>query len=245
MVRRMVRKRVVRKRRAGRKPMRRVRKAGAKAVNTASIRENFQVSVPDGGVVFQRTLQLANATFDRARQVAQAYQEFCIKSVVLHFRPSADTFPIAAGNSMPQLYYIQDKAGAVPIGANLQTLLDMGVRPIRFDDRNIRKSFKPVALIGADTDALGTLSAGLMSKVSPWLATNASAGVPSGVWTPSTIEHGGCVFFVSKINGATPPVNYTVDIEVIFNFRKPLWRIGTGDSSTNLIMSGDQLITVS
>lgn len=230
------------RRRAGpkRRMRKRVRKAGVAPINTASLRENFQASVPDGSVVYNRTFQLSNATFDRAQAVAQAYQEYCIKSVKLIFRPSADTFTPAAGNTIPQLYYITDKSGAVPTNANLQTLLDMGVRPIRFDSRNIIKSYKPVALIGADTNAAGLLQAGVISKPSPWLATNANAGAPSGAWAPSQVEHGGCVWLVTKLAPLTPTINYTVDIELVFCFRKPLWRQGVSPTAeVNMTINGD------
>jgi len=243
---RIPRRRVVRKRRAGpkkRNARKGVRRAGVKS-NTASLTENYQVSAPDGVVIFNRQVRLADATFDRAQAVAQAYQEFCIKSITLTFRPSADTFAPVAGNSLPQLYYLLDKAGAVPTNANLQTMLDMGVRPLRFDARNIVKSYKPSALLGADSDTLGTITAGMMSKSSPWLATNSSAGAPGPGWSPSTIEHTGCAFFVTKMSGLTPPLNYTIDASVVFNFRKPLWRAGAAAENNNMNLAGDALTLI-
>lgn len=228
-------KRMLKRRGAGRK-----RVGRALGGNRATITEALQTSVNDGLVVFQRGLQLSNATFDRSQAVAQAYQEYCITSIKLTFRPSADTFTPSAGNSMPQLYYVKDLACAIPTNANLQTLLDMGVRPIRFDDKNIQKSFKPKALIGADVNAAGGISASVLSKPSPWLSTNANAGTPGAVWAPSAVEHNGCAFFVSKMSGLTPVLAYTVDIQVGFAFRKPLWRVPPGEQGTeNVILNGD------
>lgn len=221
------------KRRAPRRKARRsVKKSPLRtaAVNTASLRETYQISATDGTINFIRNIRLANAVYDRAQQVARAYQEFKIKYVKMTFRPSADTFPIAAGNVMPSFYYQIDRAGAIPTNANLQTLLDMGCKPVRFDDKNIVRVFRPAVLLAADTTGV-TTNAGVM-KVTPWLSTNDFAADPTGAWAPSDIDHGGCAFLVSKINALTPAVNFLVEVEVVFCFRKPLWRAGTGDSNT-------------
>jgi len=202
----------------------------------ASIKENFTVGVTDGTMTFFRNVRLSNATYDRAQAVAAAYQEFRIRYVKFIMRPSADTFPIAAGNTLPQLYYAADKANAIPINATQQTLQDMGVKPIRFDDKNITKSYKPNVLIGADTTG-STLVAGML-KSAPWLSTNANAADPTTIWAPSTVDHIGCAMFVTKINALTPPVTVPVDIEVVFDFRKPLWR-NNGATSESVSFHGD------
>lgn len=245
MPRRVIRRRPRKNRRTGRKRVSK-RVGGVRGgSNRASITESYQAYPSDGIVVFNRANQLSNSTFDRAQQVAQAYQEYCIKSIKLTFRPSADTFVPSAGNSMPQLYYVLDKACAIPTNANLQTLLDMGCRPIRFDDKNIHKSYKPVALLGTDVDVAGTISAAQMSKASPWLSTNASAGTPGAVWSPSRVEHSGCAFFVTKMSGLTPPLAYTVDVQVEFAFRKPLWYVPpTGVATLNMNMNGETITPV-
>lgn len=240
------RKRVQRKRRAGaRKPRRAVRKAGVPK-QAATLTESYQVSAPDGIVIFNRAVQLSSATFDRAQAVAQAYQEYCIKKVTLVFRPSCDTFTPAAGNSIPNLYYVLDKATSIPTNASLQTLLDMGCRPTRFDSKNIRKSFKPVALLGADTSAAGTIVGAQPSKASPWLATNANAAAPGALWAPSQVEHAGCAFFVTKMSGLTPAINYTIDLQIDFAFRKPTWHVPPGglEVSSNMNLVGDQITHV-
>lgn len=241
-------KRAYRKKRAAPK-RRRVnrRRTGSKAPRqVATITEAYQVSAPDGLVVFNRQVQLSSATFDRAQTVAQAYQEYCIKKITMIFRPSADTFTPAAGNSMPNLYFVMDKAVSIPTNAQLQTLLDMGVKPVRFDDKNIRRAYKPVALLANDTSTVGTLAAGQLSKPSPWLATNANAGAPSASWAASAVEHTGCAFFVTKMSGLTPTIAYTVDISVDFAFRKPTWRVPAQSEglihTPNVNLIGDQLI---
>jgi len=219
----MIRKRVYR---------RRTTSLRSAKTNMASLKENFTVPVGDGTMTFFRNVRLANATYDRAQAVAAAYQEFKVRYVKFTIRPSADTFPLAAGNVIPQLYFQVDKANTIPINATLQTLQDMGCRPIRFDDKNIVRTYRPNILVGADTTGLGIDAA--VVKAAPWLSTNATAGNPTTVWSPSAVDHIGCCMFITKINPLTPAVNVNVEIEVVFDFRKPLWRstVGMGESNS-------------
>lgn len=212
-------------------------------VNTASIRENYTLSVPDGSVNFFRNVQLADVLYDRAQAVAAAYQEFRIKYVKLTFKPSADTFPLAANNVMPQFYFQIDKANAIPTSANLQTLLDMGCRPTRFDDKNLTRLWKPSVLI-ADKVAAGLTTASQI-KITPWLSTNHNSGNPGAAWSPSQVDHLGCLFYVTKINPLTPTVNYDIDVEVVFQFRKPLWRAEPSAASNNHIIMNGQVQSLS
>lgn len=218
---------------------RRVAKASrGTATNTAAVRENYTISLPDGTMNFFRNVELADNSYDRSQSVAAAFQEFKVKYIKLTFRPSADTFAPAAGNAIPQLYFQIDKANSVPTNANLQTLLDMGVRPIRFDAKNIVKTWKPTVLT-ADMVSPGTVTASQV-RTSPWLSTNANSGGPGAVWAPSIVDHLGCLFHVTQMNPLTPTINYFVDVEVVFCFRKPLWRRGAGEAAmpANLIVNG-------
>lgn len=182
---------------------------------------------------------LAAATYNRSQAVAQAFQEYRIKYVKLTFKPSADTFTPAAGNIIPQLYFQMNKYNAVPTNANLQTLLDMGCRPIRFDDKNVMRAWKPTVLLGADLVPLAAVSA-QKPLTTPWLSTNANAQNPGAVWLPSNVEHLGCLFIVQKPNPATPTINYVVDVEVVFQFRRPLSTVG--DTSTPAItLHGEEI----
>lgn len=218
------RRRIARKRRAAarkvtRRPMRRYRSVPI-ATNTASVRENFTTSVNDGIATYYTT-QFNDAIYNRAQEVGRNYQEYRVKYVKLIFRPSADTFPIGSG-PIPQLYFQMNKTQSIPLGASLQQLQDMGCRPIRFDDKNITKVYKPVVLLGADdSSAPQILSVVSAVKVTPWLSTNFNAGTPTS-WAPSNIQHNGCVFFVTKPSPTTATIAYNVDVEVVFQFRKPL-----------------------
>lgn len=214
----------LRRRRYPTRPRRAIAMSRSITTNTAAVRENYTVSLPDGNMVFFNTA-LAAATFNRSQQVAAAFQEYRIKYVKLTFKPSADTFPIMSGNIIPQLYFQMNKYNAVPTNATLQTLLDMGCRPIRFDDKNIVKAWKPTVLLGSDVAALAAVNA-QKPLTTPWLSTNNSAQNPGAVWVPSNVEHLGCLFIVQKPNPATPTINYNVDVEVVFQFRRPLSTVG-------------------
>lgn len=209
------------------------------ATNTAAIRENYSVSLNDGTMNYF-SVALANSVFNRAQAVAQNFQEYRIKYVKLTFKPSADTFPLAAGNTIPQLYFQMNKYQSIPTGATLQQLLDMGCRPIRFDDKNITKAWKPVVLIGADNTAVGTQLPAVV-KTTPWLSTN-NAAIDPIAWSPSAAEHLGCVFFVTKVNPATPAVAYVVDVEVVFQYRRPLSLLTDGTPAPQAVIKGDSII---
>lgn len=226
----VAKKRVYKKRIAMKRPI---------VTNTASVRENYSTPIPDGGLVFFSTA-LSNPTFDRAQQVAAAYQEYRIKYVKLTFRPSADTFAPAAGNIIPNLYFQMNKYQSVPTNATIQTLLDMGCRPVRFDDKNIVRAYKPTVLLATDTTALATSAQKVITT--PWLSTNSNAQNPIPAWNPSNTEHLGCIFVVQKPNPATPTINYTIDVEVVFQFRRPLAQVlATDQLNTNMILQGEEL----
>lgn len=213
------------------------------ATNTASVRENFSVPVPDGTVAFVTTT-LSQAVFNRAQAVAQNFQEYRIKYIKLIFKPAADTFAPVAGNTIPQLYFQMNKYNSIPTTATVQSLLDMGCRPYRFDDKNLIRAYKPVVLVGADQSPSTSVGAQVV-KVTPWLSTNAYAQNPQPGWVPSEVEHLGCCFFVTKYNPMTT-INYTIDVEVVFQFRRPLEIYPAGGPATNNIqLLGDQIVPLS
>lgn len=220
---------------ARRKPMVR-RRLTPIATNTASVRENFTTTINDGVPTFYTT-QFNDAIYNRAQEVGKNFQEYRVKYVKLIFRPSADTFPIGSG-PIPQLYFQMNKYQAIPFGVTLQQLQDMGCRPIRFDDKNITKAYKPVVLMGADdSSAPQILSVVSAVKVTPWLSTNINAGTPN-TWAPSNIQHNGCVFLVTKPSPSTATIAYNVDVEVVFQFRRPL-SIGANTEPYQTISNGE------
>lgn len=198
--------------------------------NTAAVKEAYQLVAVDGNMTFFRNIQLADIIYDRSQAVAQAFQEYRIKYVKLTFRPSADTFPAVAGNIIPQLYFMKDLTNAIPTNATADTLYSMGCRPRRMDDKNLVYYWHPSTLT-ADYTGPG-LNTAAQLKIRPWLSTNANSGNPGAVWAPSSVDHLGCVFYVTKINPADA-IQYCVDVEVVFQFRKPVWKGTDGAESNN------------
>lgn len=207
-------------------------------INTASVKEAYSVPIMDGQVIFLRNTQLADLIFDRSQAVAQAYQQYRIKYVKLTFRPSADTFPAVVGNSIPQLYWMIDKTNSIPLNADSNTFFSMGARPRRMDDKNLVFAYKPSALV-ADYTAAGVTTASQL-KISPWLSTNANSGNPAAGWAPSEVDHLGCAFYVTKINPADA-LQYFLDVEVVFEFRKPVWKGSASQELNNATIENGQV----
>lgn len=216
-----------------RRKVMRPRRGPRYTINTASVKETYQTQIVDGAVVFVRNTQLADLIFDRAQAVAAAYQEYRIKYVKLTFKPSADTFPAVPGNVIPQLYWMIDKTNAIPTNATADTFFSMGARPRRMDNKNLVYAYKPSALVAAYTAANVVTASQL--KISPWLSTNANSGAGAGVWAPSAVDHLGCAFYVTKINPADT-LAYSLDVEVVFDFRKPLWKGSDSAQTVNLML---------
>lgn len=176
-----------------------------------------------GSSVFQMS------QFDRAVQIAKGYQEFRITSARWTFKPQFDTFAAntdaATALRIPQFYYMIDKAQAIPLNATVATLRSMGAKPRRFDDKNIIVKYAP-AVQGSVWDG-GAATIPSMPRVSPWLNTNAT---PDGAWNPNTIDHGGLFYYLDA--GALPgdgQYEFSIELEVQFEFRKPLLPPPTGD----------------
>lgn len=242
MVKRVARRRPLRKRRMIRRRRVISRPTRGIATNTAAVRENYTVSVSDGLTTYYSE-SLANLQFDRAQMVARAFQEYRIKYIKLTFRPSADTFPIGSG-PIPQLYCMVNKAASIPLAGTLQTLLDMGAKPIRFDDKNIVRAWKPTVLIGADQVPPASQLEAAMIKVTPWLSTNIFAQNPGAAWQPSNVQHYGLVFFVTKPSPTTPTIAFNVDCEVVFQFRKPLAEVNDTGENNNVLIQNGQVVPV-
>jgi len=171
-----------------------------------------------------RDLQLLQ--FDRAVQVAQAYQHFRIKKVTLKIKPNIDTFftsqqpgGVAQANK-PSFYYLIDKSGSMIQSPTLEMLKQAGCKPHRLDEKPINISWRPSVLTGTAVSAGGVM-AGDMYRVSPWLSTSRDPLGVSG-WVPNNSLHQG-IFFYAETNNADLGVSYTIDIEVQFQFKKPIW----------------------
>jgi len=218
-------------RKAGARKMRRrpLRRRGFRPARNVSEFASCSVTQWIGQVttanVMYNLRNISLAQFARATQVAQAYQHYRIKKVLMEFKPAYDTFaPLAlpAGQNLqvPYLIYMIDKSGSIPVNVDSTALGQMGAKPIRFDDKTIKVSWRPSVL----TQTFGQANAQSQYKISPWLSTNANALNP-GVFVPSEIDHLGIFWKVDR--AGVLPVNYEeytyeVRITVEFQFKKPL-----------------------
>lgn len=166
---------------------------------------------------------------NRAVPVAQAYQHYRIKRIMLEFKPQVDTFipePGAAGvgSFVPNMFYIINKSGSVPPNATVDNLRAMGAKPIRFDERTIKVAWRP-SVLQENAGVLGDV--GSSYKISPWCSTNASANQP-GAWNPSTVQHLGISWFINRpgvLPGGFAEFTYDIQITVDFQFKKPLVKV--------------------
>jgi len=153
------------------------------------------------------TIKLAN--FPRAQTIAEAYQFYRIKSVRMTYMWPYDTFQdgVGASISKPNLFYMIDKAEAIPTLATLETLKQMGARPKAVDEKPTLITFQPAVLQNTETIA-GTAPTNY--EMSPWIST-AHTDVP----------HQGLFWYGEQQFGGVN--TYKVQIEVQVEFKKPLW----------------------
>ena len=113
----------------------------------ASLSEQRTMSV-SGGFTTNNLYSLMNTSLDqfkRASTVAQGYQHYRIKYIKVSVKPTFDTYQTVGGgpatiSSKPNLYYMIDKAGAIPTNITLEGLKQMGAKP-----RALMRSQSPLA----------------------------------------------------------------------------------------------------
>lgn len=224
------------KKRAVAKRSARPRKA-RKSTNVAeyaSLSETRSIVAPGTNNLVNVMYSLMNTSLDqftRAPLVAQAYQHYRIKNIALRLKPSSDTYisGTTVGTSKPYLYYMLDKAGALPTNITLEGLKQMGAKPRAFDEKQLTISWSPSVLQDVLTvGGAAPVSQGSAYKISPWLNTaNVTVGSP---WNASTVDHLGVYWMVEAPVSGTATA-YEIDCEVQFEFKKPL--IARSVSSTH------------
>lgn len=164
--------------------------------------------------------------FARAVQVAQAYQYYKITGITIKLQPRLDTYIGGGASTLPYVYYMYDKSGSLPSTITVGNLIQMGAKPIRFDDKTVTMKWRPTVITDVATAPGGAAanSAPAQYRVSPWLNTNANFIQP-GAWTPSTVDHLGVYWFV-ETSGANSL--YDAVLTVDFAFKKPLVQITDG-----------------
>lgn len=202
----------------------------------ASLSCTRTLQVPSTGNPVVNTLySLMNTSLDqfpRAVNVATAFQHYRINYIQVRFKPDADTFaPVVGGSTnKPMLYYMIDKAGALPTNITLEGLKQMGAKPRDFDEKDVTIGWRPSVLEVAMTAGGGALVGGQAAKyrISPWLSTSDTAVFQP--WNASTVDHLGLYWFVAASQqGGAQPLAYQIEVEVQFEFKKPLVTGSTGD----------------
>jgi len=162
--------------------------------------------------------QLVN--FTRAPIVAQAYQQYRITNIKLRIKSSADSYISGSTSSFakPYLYHMLDKAGTIPTTVTLEGLKQMGARPRALDEKALTISWAPTVMQVLN---VGTASVQPAKPLrSPWLSTSQNV---TGAWVPSDVNHYGVYWYLAAAaNGVPPTFYYDIDVEVQFQFRKPL-----------------------
>lgn len=158
--------------------------------------------------------------FARAVNQAEGYQFYRITGIHLQFQPRLDTYDGATGGAVPYLFYMIDKGGSIPTNVSVGNLIQMGAKPIRFDDKTINVKWRPGVVSDTAFSAGGAPANSSPSKysVSPWLNTNANFLNPI-TWSPSTTDHLG-IYWQVETTGTNSL--YDVILTVDFQFKKPL-----------------------
>lgn len=162
--------------------------------------------------------------FPRAVQVAQGYQFYRISGIKLTFKPAYDTYqqnaPGAPANTQkPFLYYMIDKADAIPTNITLEGLKNMGARPRAFTKGPLSVIWKPSVL--AEVQNTAFIAGPSSYKISPWLNTNDEVGA-IGVWNASTVAHKGVKWYMEQPGAGIGETTVYVECELQFEFKKPL-----------------------
>lgn len=208
------------KRRAGRRMARRVPRppvnTGNRAYATRS--ETFSLAATAGVVYTFRDLALDKLT--TCQDLGQFFQLFRITGVQMRFKPNVDSYVPAQGQAKPYMYWQIDRSATIPNGLNAAYFEDLGCKPITMDEKPVVRSYRPSVLIANPNGAGGVQTGGY--KLSPWLPTNEnSVDEDPTAFTVSTVEHHGCLFYISK-SAVNDAQTYDIDVTVTVQFWKPL-----------------------
>lgn len=194
--------------------------------------------VPSGATVYSANtlynkIDTSLSQFPRAVLVAQGYQHYKISKIAMTFKPTLDSFVPnqvpSATYSKPYLYSMIDKSGSIPTTVTLEALKNMGCRPRALDEKPLVVTWSPSVLTTELTAASPASSAASAYRISPWLSTNATVGSAS-VWTPSSVDHYGLYWYADSVLGGQS-IQYQIEIEVQFQFKKPYFSIVAGPSA--------------
>lgn len=169
--------------------------------------------------------------FMRASQIAESYQEFRIKYIKYKFIARYNTFQASTNETtvfpIPLLYTRIDKAGALPTTTSITQLKEMGCKPVRFT-KDLVRSWAPGVQLGV-SNAGTTAILATKPLISPWLMTNKSADTAG--WDVNDTDHFGLYWFMETAGlPGDGTYEYDAEVEVGFEFRKPLAQPPVGQS---------------
>lgn len=209
---------------------------GSRVNDIASVSETFMFDDMGMNIIYA-DYGCSLFQHERARTVAQAYQEFRIKLVEYRFKPLSDTYVPAIGNApMPYLYYLVDKLRSNNGLQTVDAFTQAGAKAIRFDDKTITVKYKPAVLLDS-WDAQSLQAVPRQYRVSPWLTTNDFNTVGAG-FNPSSVDHNGLRWVITGDAQFTYKCERVVHIE----FRKPLWIESPATENLIQVVQVDTLI---
>ena len=241
----------MRKKRATKKPMRRrAAKPRVRRPMRGTIADYASCSVastivPRGGGNFATNIMYSSfqnggiklSDFPRAAAIAANYQHFRIKQVKLTIKLAYDTYQVGnaipGGSSRPNIYYMIDKSGAIPLNVTLEGLKQMGAKPKAGDNKPFVITWRP-AVLTEDLNGVGGGAVASQYRISPWLATNPGG---ANVFNPSNVAHNGLYWYVDSLFGGG--IQYNCELEVQFAFKKPLY----GGVTSSTVPTGFELAT--
>lgn len=233
-------KKVYKRKSVARRPARRIPRSMTNQPEHASLSctRSFPASTVNT-IYAQLNTQLSG--FPRAVNVAQSYQFYRITNIKLRVKSPYDTYinmgPTASGAyQKPYFYYMLDKSASIPTNITLEGLKQMGAKPRPLDEKAITISWKPTVLTAVATNLPVSGGAPMPSqyKSSPWLSTSANTQTPA--WFASEVDHLGIYWGAfSALAGVADPITYETELEVQFEFKKPLVITSTGDTVATVL----------
>lgn len=247
----IIRRRVMRKRRA----MRKGRKAGRAGYRRNKFARKLNANLQDKAVVIETTetpavveggsfISHQLGSFNRAVAVSKNYRFFRCKKVELEFIPYANVF--APGSAFPELYYqvdrVQGNGFGVPIPVPTKNMmLARGVTPVKWTTV-IKRSYSPSVLrnenfiqnvLGADVQSVAAVTS--TPVLYKWYATQQLFNPPPGnaasaiypTWGPNSLQYFGAIYYVDQsLASAGAPLG-TIKMKVHWEFKQPLWTSDT------------------
>jgi len=236
------RRKPVAKRARKSKPRRRMQRVGA-SNETASCKELYTLGGMQSNTPMSDVEQNLGS-YKRASAIAENYQFFRIRYIKYKFIARYNTYQATTAEAsafpIPLLYHRIDKGGALPSNTSIGQLKAMGCKPMRFT-RDITVTYKPGVSIVTD-NADNTAALPTAFKISPWLLTGRT--VSQAAWVPNDTDHKGLYWYLETVGlPGDGSYEYDCEVEVMFDFKKPLATVADASQPPALKASSFRRIT--